>query len=111
MPSCVYCGREGTLTREHVVPSFLYEYVGRDTIGGLGAWNEATKSRVGGEHKVKDVCATCNNVVLSTLNAYGKEFLIDNDLLAPLYIARLRLRYDYDLLLLAVSASCYAWQA
>jgi hypothetical protein len=99
MPACVYCGQDGVLTREHVVPSFLYDYVDREALGGLTGWNEATKSRVGGEHKVKDVCANCNNIVLSTLDAYGKEFLSTNGLLAPLYVEKLRVRYDYDLLL------------
>lgn len=99
MALCVYCGQEGTLTREHVVPSFLYDYVDREAIGGLASWNEPSKSRVGGEQKVKDVCAQCNNVVLSMLDAYGKEFLASNGVLQPLYVRSLRLRYDYDLLL------------
>lgn len=96
MPTCVYCGAVGPCTREHVVPRFLYDYVDTKTVD---AWNESTKSRVGGQHTVKDVCGTCNSGALSVLDVYGKRFLEENGLLKPLYVSEVTLTYDYALLL------------
>ncbi|MCU7851064.1 MAG: HNH endonuclease [Candidatus Thiodiazotropha sp. (ex Monitilora ramsayi)] len=95
MAICVYCGKDRKCTREHVIPSFIYGHIDRKAFPSLSAWNEATKSQIRGEHKVKDVCAECNNQHLSMLDAYGKSFLIQNNLLRPLYETNLVLRYDY----------------
>lgn len=62
------------------------------------SWNEPTKAFVGGEQKVKDVCADCNNVHLSALDSYGKRFLEENDLMRPLSESRLDIKYDYEML-------------
>jgi hypothetical protein len=96
---CAYCGQVTPLTREHVVPRFLYDHVDRNTRGNIGSWNENTKTYVGGELKVKDVCARCNNGVLSELDAHGKESLKVNSLLSELYVNRLYLKYNYHRLL------------
>lgn len=95
MTICAYCGLDKSITREHVMPAFLYQYVDRDAVGDVGEWNEVTKTRLSIEHKVRDVCATCNNVNLSNLDAYGKSFLEANHLTQPVYSSSLRLRYDY----------------
>jgi hypothetical protein len=97
--TCVYCEQASPLTREHVVPSLLYDHVDRDVLGEIGSWNENTKSYLGGELKVKDVCATCNNGVLSELDGNGKDFLESNNLLKALYVEQVYLKYKYDLLL------------
>jgi hypothetical protein len=55
---------------------------------------------VGGEGKVRDVCADCNNRVLGELDAYGKQLLTNSGLLVHNYTKReLTLNYDYSLLL------------
>ena len=55
---------------------------------------------VGGEGKVKDVCAECNNGVLSDLDGYGKKLLSESGLLVHNYVKMsITLRYDYELLL------------
>lgn len=99
MPVCAYCKKEGKLTREHVIPSFLYELQkssGRPFVG----WNEVVEKMVGGEAKVKDVCANCNNVILSELDAYGKQMLDKAGLMVHNYLGRsLILNYDYTQLL------------
>jgi hypothetical protein len=99
MPTCAYCKKEGTLTREHVIPSFLYalqKSSGEKFVG----WNEVVQKMVGGEAKVKDVCAACNNGVLSELDAYGKQVLDEAGLLVHNYLGRsLALKYEYEPLL------------
>jgi len=63
-------------------------------------WNEVTQGMVGGERKIKDVCAKCNNSALSELDAYGKQLLVGNGLLGRNYPKRtLTLHYDYGMLL------------
>jgi hypothetical protein len=63
-------------------------------------WNEVAQRMVGGEGKVKDVCADCNNRVLGELDAYGKQLITNSGLLVQNYTKRdLRLQYDYSLLL------------
>jgi hypothetical protein len=67
---------------------------------GIIGWNEVIEKMVGGEAKVKDVCADCNNRVLGELDAYGKDLLSESGLLVQNYLRRsLTLRYDYGLLL------------
>ncbi|MCI5102506.1 MAG: hypothetical protein MRY60_01890, partial [Algiphilus sp.] len=96
MAICIYCRQNARCTREHVIPSFLYDYVDRTAFPTLSSWNEASKSQIPVEHKVKDVCAECNNRHLSALDSYGKEFLSRNNLLRPIYETRLTLNYEYE---------------
>jgi hypothetical protein len=99
MPHCSYCKKEASLTREHIIPAYLYDYQKKLDNKVIG-WNEVVGKMVGGESKVKDVCAPCNNGALSKLDAYSKKFMTENGLLVENYIKNnLRLRYDYDLLL------------
>ena len=99
MPVCAYCKQDRTATREHVIPAFMYalqKEVGEGVIG----WNEVIQKMVGGEARVKDVCADCNNRVLGELDAYGKNLLNASGLLVHNYMKRtLTLQYDYGLLL------------
>ncbi|WP_354443786.1 hypothetical protein [Ottowia thiooxydans] len=87
------------MTREHVIPSFLYKLQkssGKQFVG----WNEVVQKMVGGEAKVKDVCSNCNNGVLSELDAYGKQVLDEAGILVHNYLGRsLVLKYDYARLL------------
>ena len=54
---------------------------------------------VASEHKIKDVCGPCNHGVLSELDNYGKQLLLDAGALTPSYSKlTLALRYDYDFL-------------
>jgi hypothetical protein len=96
---CAYCKQDKPATREHVIPSFLYvlqKSLGDKVIG----WNEVAEKMVGGESKVKDVCADCNNGVLSELDAYGKQLLGDAGLLVHNFLGNsIRLRYEYGPLL------------
>ncbi|OIR07839.1 hypothetical protein GALL_101210 [mine drainage metagenome] len=99
MSVCAYCRQDRPLTREHVIPAFMYNFQKQLEQSVIG-WNEVAQRMVGGEGKVKDVCADCNNRVLGELDAYGKQMLINSGLLVQNYTKReLTLQYDYSLLL------------
>lgn len=93
---CAYCKKDAPATREHVIPAFIYRFQ-KELQAKVIGWNEVANKMVGGEHQVKDVCEKCNGGVLSSLDAYGKEFLIANGFLTQNYIhRRAELSYDYD---------------
>lgn len=99
MKKCAYCNKEASLTREHVIPAFIYAFqkeVARKAVG----WNEVRKQMIGGEFKVKDVCVDCNNRVLGELDAHAKNLFKDAGLLVKNYKKEtISFHYDYDLLL------------
>jgi hypothetical protein len=98
MPRCSYCEREGFMTREHVIPAFIYALGKKD--GGVTGWNLSAEKMMGGELKVKDVCADCNNGVLSDLDAYAQSVLTRAGLTADQFEpSEVVLRYDFDRLL------------
>ena len=98
MPRCSYCTREGVMTREHVIPAFIYALGKRG--GGITGWNLSAEKMTGGELKVKDVCAYCNNGVLSDLDAYAQSVLARAGLTAEQFEPdEVVMRYDFDLLL------------
>jgi hypothetical protein len=99
MGICAYCKQDRTVTREHVIPAFMYEFQ-RQNGGSFVGWNEVAQRMVGGEGKVKDVCAECNNTTLGALDAYGKQLLLDSGLLVYNFQKpSLAVRYDFDQLL------------
>jgi hypothetical protein len=99
MSVCAYCRQDRPPTREHVIPAFIYDFQKQLEQSVIG-WNEVAQRMVGGEGKVKDVCADCNNRVLGELDAYGKQLLTSSGLLVQNYTKReLTLQYDYSLLL------------
>jgi hypothetical protein len=98
MPICAYCKNEGVLTREHVIPAFAYAFQ-KGIESNVVGWNEVVEKMVAGEHKVRDVCAACNNGVLSKLDAYGKETLVEAGILTPSFSKLgVSMRYDHGLL-------------
>jgi hypothetical protein len=99
MTVCAYCQQDRPPTREHVIPAFMYDFQ-KQLERSVTGWNEVAQRMVGGEGKVKDVCADCNNRVLGELDAYGKRMLGASGLLVHNYTRRdLTLEYDYALLL------------
>lgn len=85
------------MTREHLIPAFMYEYQKQFTpfIG----WSEPAGQMVRSELQIRDVCASCNNGPLSALDDYGRRMLTENGLLVRNFVkARLTLAFDYDLL-------------
>jgi hypothetical protein len=68
---CAYCGAEGTLTREHLWPQSLHRRV---IVGApedhAGFWLRKIDKEITNEPTVRDVCAICNNTILSQLDGY-----------------------------------------
>ncbi len=71
MGNCAYCDFEGKLTREHIIPDW-YDSANSASDGEIFL-EKAPDKIVKSDPKVKDVCATCNNVVLGQLDDYGKS--------------------------------------
>ncbi|WP_155859047.1 hypothetical protein [Enterovibrio calviensis] len=63
------------MTREHILPSFVYKYQERNKKGKISGWREKPQKIVDGEAVIKDVCAECNNVVLGALDGHAKQVL------------------------------------
>lgn len=72
--SCAYCGNAAELTREHIVPSFLYK---ANPLAKFG-YNLKADRFITWEAQIKDVCSRCNNDYLSKVDGYAKEFLSEN---------------------------------
>lgn len=95
---CAYCGTEGKMTREHIIPNFIYKY--EELMSNSSGWNEAANKITGSEHQIKDVCGKCNNGPLGSLDAYGKSFLENHGLLTQNFLeTSVNLKYEYSLLL------------
>jgi hypothetical protein len=93
---CAYCGDVGLLTKEHVIPDFLYKLCPDQKFG----YNPRADQFISWEAMLRDVCGKCNNERLSSLDAYGKDFYINNHLEREFLSPRIvQIRYDYDLLL------------
>jgi len=75
MQTCAYCNKTGTkLTKEHLWPASLHRRIDKANHnifkqGNIFYLSKADKIIVA-EPQVKDVCAVCNNGVLSELDAY-----------------------------------------
>lgn len=64
---CAFCGKESVnFTKEHIYPKCLYKRTPQQNIAYLPQNDKIVESEV----TVKDVCATCNNGVLSELDEY-----------------------------------------
>lgn len=71
MGICAYCDEDKSLTREHIVPSFICEYQNKISNKNIG-WNDKANKLIGGEQAIKDVCGNCNNVILGNLDKHAK---------------------------------------
>ena len=73
--SCIYCGgsENGPLTKEHVLPSWLYE---ESTNLNIQLLQASPDKFISNQQTVKDVCAKCNNEVLSQLDTYAKTLYL-----------------------------------
>lgn len=99
MGICAYCQKDKKLTREHIIPSFLYEYQ-KKAEGKFVGWVEKAKKVLPVEGVIKDVCEHCNNVVLGHLDSVASEMLNNCGVLSVNYTNKtLVLDYDYHLLL------------
>lgn len=74
MKRCPYCGATCRPTREHLIPDWHSQTVGRE---GWETFNARSPTRhLKGDMEIKDVCGSCNNGVLSQLDSYGKDLFL-----------------------------------
>jgi len=66
MKTCSYCNSTAPLTKEHIWPSNLIKKYEEK----LASYNKKIDKLVYSDPVIKDVCANCNNVLLSPLDAY-----------------------------------------
>lgn len=94
MRTCAYCEKELPLTKEHIWSDCLIE-----KYENLRTYSKRENMFYTGDPTIKDVCAHCNNVVLSKLDSYlcGLYDLLFHRILKP--GEGTRIEYDYDLLL------------
>lgn len=96
---CRYCQLEKVMTKEHIIPKFIYKFLQSAKLPVIG-WNERAQKSIGGEATIADVCKECNGGPLSSLDAYGQSFLVDNGLLTKVFLKENTIiKYDYDRLL------------
>ncbi|MEI8291646.1 MAG: hypothetical protein WCH99_19435 [Verrucomicrobiota bacterium] len=100
--NCAYCGEaKGKLTREHIFPDALdieYRKDGKGTKDPY--WIERLEKKfVIGQPTIKDVCANCNNIVLSQLDTYGLSLYKKYFCKIAEKGQRIDFEFDYDLLL------------
>lgn len=97
---CAYCGpTDRKLTREHIIPHFIYDYYEKNNYK-ISGWNEFAKKTVGGQFTIKDVCERCNHVLLGKLDSHASQFLRQHGILTDVFLQKnIELVYDYDMLL------------
>jgi hypothetical protein len=94
--NCSYCGvilkKKENRTKEHIIPEGIIKLFPDCDIAYTpgGAFI--------GEAVIKDVCKNCNNVILSKLDTYGKQMVIDYFLESYSPGANLNFHYDFNLL-------------
>jgi hypothetical protein len=95
MKKCAYCDADGPLTKEHIWPkSIILKYE-----EPLKTYNKRKHNFNSSDPVIKDVCAQCNNEILSKLDSYLSN-VYDECFYAPLSSGdSTSLKYNYDLLL------------
>ncbi|CDT63854.1 conserved hypothetical protein [Vibrio coralliirubri] len=97
MGICAYCKEDKKLTREHIIPDFMYKFQNQHSTN-VG-WNEKAQKVLSSEGKIKDVCAQCNNVELSDLDGFAKNMLSSSGIMTLNYLSTtVTLNYDYEFL-------------
>jgi len=68
---CAFCGHQGSLTREHVVPAWLSERSLDPLISNVRT--PGGEIAITGQPTIKDVCVDCNNGPLAELDDYALQ--------------------------------------
>lgn len=107
-PVCAYCKQPGTMTREHVWPASLHRRLleANEQEGNL-FWLARLKKVIESEPKIRDVCASCNNGVLSDLDAYICSLFDAHFVNIPARHEMVRFTFDYHLLKRWLLKLCY----
>lgn len=96
---CAFCDRAGPLTKEHLWPKSLHKRLEDASSGNRNYfWLNRLKQVIASEPQVRDVCANCNNGVLSELDSYICD-LFDAQLIhMPKQHETVTFSFDYHLL-------------
>lgn len=96
---CAYCKKPATPTKEHLWPAALHKRlykVNNQTENSF--WLARLQRDIPSEPQIRDVCAPCNNVILSKLDSYICE-LFDSKFIQILnHCQKVIFEYDYHLL-------------
>ena len=106
--TCAFCKRPGVMTREHLWPAALHKRL--QLVNGQSAsafWLKRLERELPTEPQIRDVCAHCNNVVLSELDAYICELFDKNFARAPKRYEKIIFEYDYHPLKRWILKICY----
>ena len=102
---CAYCNEDKKLTREHVIPD---GFIKRMNMKEQIIWLDKAPSRViKSEIKIKDVCSTCNNGVLSDLDGYAVNTIVKYNGKINKETRKLFFKADYDKLSRWLLKICY----
>ncbi len=105
MVRCAYCGAEGKMSRQHVIPK---GFINNMNFKALTVWLDKASSKViNSELMVKDVCAECNNGELSQLDAYALKLIISYNEKILYETRKVFFKYNYDLLTRWLLKVCY----
>lgn len=98
-PICAYCKAANKLTREHLWPASLHKRLmavnQQDT---NFFWLARLRKSIPNEPQIRDVCAQCNNEILSELDAYICSLFDSTFVYMPSKNERIQFEYNYHLL-------------
>lgn len=96
---CAYCKTIQPLTREHLWPTSLHSrLVEGNPIYKTAFWMARLNKTIASEPQIRDVCAKCNNEILSELDAYICNLFDTTFVHAPLRYEKIQFEYDYHFL-------------
>lgn len=96
MSVCAYCGSMAPLTREHLWPAALHRrLIDVSNEKRNRFWLAKIMKEIPSEPTVRDVCAQCNNTVLSSLDEYICQLFDRSFVHIPDRHERVTFDYDY----------------
>lgn len=105
---CAYCYEPKPLTREHLFPASLHRrLLATNGQNHSSFWLARLNRTIPNEPTIRDVCADCNNGILSDLDAYICKLFDSTLVQIPLRHERITFQYDYHLLKRWLLKACY----
>lgn len=105
MKNCAYCGKEGKMTREHVIPD---GFIRSMNLERQIIWlNKAPTRVIEAEIKIKDVCNKCNNETLSELDDYALRLIKSYNSKIEISTSKSSFKYNYEKLTRWLMKVCY----
>jgi hypothetical protein len=96
---CAYCQAPGTLTREHLWPKSLQRrQTAANEMTSNAYWLARLQKYIPNEPQIRDVCAICNNEILSDLDTYVCGLFESTFVHIPARHTIVRFEYNYHML-------------